>query len=180
MYCLPDKAICGQELRARLEKDGQHVTERDEADARWRQENAKLVLYPESPIPLFAQVARAIRRRIAHWELPVGALMPSEPTFAELSGMSRETIRRAYWFLRETGTIKSRRGVGWFVADELPLIYVTPAPGSKVYTRPRWPGDVDATPKPQVMLEASSLIIEEPGKPPHAYDPMRTIVVMPD
>ncbi len=170
--------MCSQDLHARGEGDGVHMTERDEADARWRQENARLVLYPESSIPLFAQLARAIRMRIAHWELPVGSPMPSEPVFAELSGMSRETVRRAYWFLRETGTIKSRRGVGWFVAEELPLIYVTPAPGSRVYTRPRWPGDVHATPKPAVMLEASSLIVEEPGKPPRAYDPMRTIVVV--
>ncbi len=155
------------------------VTDHDEADARWQQENAGLALYPESSIPLFAQLARAIRMRIAHWQLPVGSLMPSEPMFAELSGMSRETVRRAYWSLRENGTIKSRRGVGWFVAEELPLVYVTPAPGSKVYTRPRLPGDVHATPKPAVMMEASSLIVEEPGKPPHAYDPVRTIVVVP-
>jgi hypothetical protein len=44
---------------------------------------------------------------------------------------------------------------------------------------PRWPGDVHATPKPAVMLEASSLLVEEPGKPPRAYDPMRTVVLVP-
>jgi Bacterial regulatory proteins, gntR family len=154
------------------------VTERDEANALWVGA-ADLVLYPDAPIPLFAQLARAIRFRIANWSLPAGALLPSEPAFAERHNLSRETVARAYRLLRDAGAIKSRRGVGWFVSEEIPVVSVTVGPGSTISARPIRPGDVDNIQNPVVMLMTGSLIVEEPGKQPVAYDPMRTVLVVP-
>jgi DNA-binding transcriptional MocR family regulator len=135
------------------------------------------VLYPESPVPLYVQLAAAIRRRITWWELQAGAMMPSEPMFAELHGLSRETVNRAYRLLRDAGVITAKRGVGWFVARAMPTNYVPVAPGSKVYMRNVLPGDVDGNPAPPPVLLATALIVEEPGKSPVAYDPMATVAV---
>jgi DNA-binding transcriptional MocR family regulator len=154
------------------------VTERDEANALWVGAS-DLVLYPDAPIPLFAQLARAIRFRIANWGLPAGSLLPSEPAFAEQHNLSRETVARAYRLLRDAGTITSRRGVGWFVSEEIPVASVPVEPGTTISARPIRPGDVDTIRNRVVMLMTGSLIVEEPGRPPVAYDPMRTIIVVP-
>jgi len=154
------------------------VTERDEANALWVGAS-DLVLYADAPIPLFVQLARAIRFRIANWGLPAGALLPSEPAFAERHSLSRETVARAYRLLRDAGTIKSKRGVGWFVAEEIPVASVTVAPGSTISARPIRPGDVDTIRNRVVMLMTGSLIVEEQGQQPVAYDPMRTIILVP-
>jgi hypothetical protein len=39
------------------------------------------------------------------------------------------------------------------------------------------PGDVQGSPQPPPVLLATALIVEEPGKPPVAYDPMATVAV---
>jgi DNA-binding FadR family transcriptional regulator len=153
------------------------VTTPHEVSGQWAQ--TTFVLYPESPIPLFAQLARSIRARIAAWDLPSGSLLPSEPQLAKRHNLSRDTVGKAYRLLRDAGAIKSRRGSGWFVTDPIPLTYLTIPPGSQVYARPVRPTDVDAIGDMRVMLMESALIVEEPGKPPVAYDAMRTVVRVP-
>jgi DNA-binding transcriptional MocR family regulator len=153
------------------------VSERGEAHALWVGAE-DLVLFPDAPIPLFAQIGRAIRFRIAHWSLPAGSLLPSEPAFAEQHGLSRETVRRAYRLLRDAGTIESKRGVGWFVTEAIPVRYVTVPPGTRISARPARPGDVDTIQNRQVMLMTGSLVVEEPGEPPVIYDPMRTVIIV--
>jgi hypothetical protein len=170
---LTDQAV---RLPARLNGHASRVTERHEAHALWI--GTDLVLYPDAPIPLFAQLARAIRFRIAHWSLPAGSLLPSEPAFAEQHNLSRETVGRAYRLLRDAGAIKSRRGVGWFVSEEIPIVPVTVGPGTTISARPIRPGDVDTIQNRTVMLMTGSLIVEEPGQQPVAYDPMRTVIVV--
>src|SRR5215475_2922589 len=115
------------------DRHGGDVTDRSEVHAQWA--GAGFVLYPESPVPLYVQLAAAIRRRIGWWDLQAGAMMPSEPMFAELHGLSRETVNRAYRLLREAGVITAKRGVGWFVVTAIPTSYVPVSPGSKVYLR---------------------------------------------
>jgi DNA-binding transcriptional MocR family regulator len=118
-----------------------------------------------------------MRRRIAWWELPAGAPLPSEPAFAEQHKLSRETVNRAYRLLRDTGTIRAKRGVGWFVTEAEPRVEIPAPPGTKVYLRPVQSGDVVGSPRPPEALLATALIIEEPGKPPVAYDSMTAIAV---
>ncbi len=153
------------------------MNERDEVHALWVG-GGDVVLYPDAPIPLFAQVARHIRFRIADWGLPAGSLLPSEPKFAEQHGLSRETVARAYRLLRDAGTIKSRRGVGWFVTEAIPVRQVAVVAGTRISARPAKPGDVDTIQNRQVMLMTGSLVVEEPGKAPVIYDPMRTVIIV--
>jgi DNA-binding transcriptional regulator YhcF (GntR family) len=149
------------------------VPYRDDVHAQW--ESAHFTLHPATPTPLFAQLAREIRAKISTWNLPVGAMLPSVPMLAERHGLSRETVTKAYDLLRSTGTIEVRRGAGCFVAQALPTVTVTPTPGSEVAVRPIRPDDVDATGS-MVALTLLALVVMEPGKPPVAYDPMRTVV----
>jgi len=140
-----------------------------------------LDLNPESPTPLFVQVARAVRGFIVVLELPVGAPLPSEPTFAQQHGLSRETVRRAYHLLREVGALKSRRGVGTTVAAEIPVRRVTAAPGSYVFARALRPSDVSdiETESYSKLYGVMVLLLQAPGEPPIAYDPSRTTIVVP-
>jgi hypothetical protein len=77
------------------------------------------------------------------------------------------------------GTIKARRGAGWFVTDAIPPVHVTIEPGSKVYARPIRPSDRDAIKDEKVKVMASALIVATPGKRPVAYDAMRAVVAGP-
>jgi DNA-binding transcriptional regulator YhcF (GntR family) len=153
------------------------VADRDQAHAQWA--NADLVLYPESPMPLYLQLAREMRAHISHSQLPAGALLPSVPMLAERLSLSRDTVTNAYELLRDVGTIKARRGAGWFVTRAIPPVHVTIEPGSQVYSRPIRPADTDAIKDPKVKVMASALIVETPGKWPVAYDAMRAVVVGP-
>jgi hypothetical protein len=77
------------------------------------------------------------------------------------------------------GTIKVRRGAGWFVTDAIPPVLVIMEPASQVYTRPIRPSDVDAIKDAKVKVMASALIVDTPGKRPVAYDAMRAVVAGP-
>jgi len=147
------------------------------ANAQWA--GADLVLYPESPMPLYLQLARELRAHVSRSQLPAGALLPSVPVLAERLSLSRDTVNKAYELLRDVGTIKARRGTGWFVTAAIPPRYVTFEPGSLVYARPFRPTDVDAIKDEKVKVMASALIVETPGRRPVAYDAMRTVVAGP-
>ncbi|MGB6453039.1 MAG: GntR family transcriptional regulator [Streptosporangiaceae bacterium] len=153
------------------------MADRDAANAEWA--GADLVLYPESPMPLYLQLAREMRAHVSRLQLPAGALLPSVPVLAERLGLSRDTVNKAYELLRDVGTIRARRGAGWFVTDAIPPVYVTFEPGSHVYSRPIRPTDVDAIRDAKVKVMASALVVEMPGQRPVAYDAMRTVVAGP-
>ena len=153
------------------------MTDREEARAQWAR--ADLFLYPESPMPLYLQLAREMRAHICRLQLPAGALLPSVPVLAERLTLSRDTVTKAYELLRDVGTIKAKRGAGWFVTHAIPPVHITISPGSQVYTRPIRPTDVNAIKDAKVALMASSLIVERPGKRPVAYDAMRAVVAGP-
>jgi DNA-binding transcriptional regulator YhcF (GntR family) len=150
------------------------MADRDAVRAEWARTD--LVLYPESPMPLYLQLAREMRAHISRLDLPAGALLPSVPVLAERLGLSRDTVTKAYVLLRDVGTIKARRGTGWFVTDAIPPVYVTFEAGTKVYSRPIRPTDTDAIRDVRVALMASAIIVETPRKRPVAYDAMRTVV----
>lgn len=154
------------------------MVDRNKAHAQWAE--ADLVLYPESPMPLYLQLAREMRAHISRAELPAGALLPSVPVLAERLNLSRDTVTKAYELLRDVGTIKARRGAGWFVTKAIPPVHVTMDPGSQVCTRPIRPTDVDAIKDPKVKVMASALIVDTPGKRPVAYDPMRAVADGPE
>lgn len=69
-------------------------------------------LEPDSPLPLYAQLHAALRRRILDGRCPEGALLPSENDLAEALGVSRITIKRAFDELAASGLVRRRRGHG--------------------------------------------------------------------
>jgi len=77
----------------------------------------EIALDPGQPLPLYEQLARAIRAAIIDGRLPAGAALPPEPALAELLGVSRQTVNQALSQLAQRGLLTRRRGVGTFVAE---------------------------------------------------------------
>ncbi len=65
-----------------------------------------------SPLPIYAQIATAIRALIEAGTLPDGSLLPPEKVLCEVFGVSRMTLRQAYEALDRDGLISSQRGRG--------------------------------------------------------------------
>ncbi|MGH7567243.1 MAG: GntR family transcriptional regulator [Gemmatimonadota bacterium] len=72
---------------------------------------------PESPVPLFHQIAEALRYRIATGELRARDPLPSIRVAADSFGVHFLTVRKAYQSLEKDGLVRSRRGVGTWVLD---------------------------------------------------------------
>ena len=66
-------------------------------------------------VPLSAQVAEQLRRRIAEGEFPVGALLPTEHELSQELGISRNSVREAVRSLVHAGILGARAGYGTFV-----------------------------------------------------------------
>ncbi|MFC4079714.1 FadR/GntR family transcriptional regulator [Amycolatopsis samaneae] len=75
----------------------------------------------ESNIPLAAQIAEQLRRRIASGEFPVGTKLPTEFQLAQDFGVSRNSVREGVRALVHTGMVRARAGDGTYVtaADAL-------------------------------------------------------------
>ncbi|MDZ7801396.1 MAG: phosphonate metabolism transcriptional regulator PhnF [Trueperaceae bacterium] len=76
-----------------------------------------MTLRKSSPVPLYHQVVREIRRRIRTGAWAPGARLPSERELAEEFGISRMTLRQALARLVQDGTLTVRQGAGTFVAE---------------------------------------------------------------
>jgi GntR family transcriptional regulator len=63
----------------------------------------------------FAELAQAVRERIALGEFSGSGALESEATLGRRYEASRVTVRRALEQLRSEGLVESRRGAGWFV-----------------------------------------------------------------
>lgn len=70
-------------------------------------------------IPLYIQVKKQIIYLIKNGSLRVGMKMPTERELAKELGVSRNTISSAYNELEMKGILKSIRGRGTFVAEEI-------------------------------------------------------------
>ncbi|HHX50257.1 MAG TPA: GntR family transcriptional regulator [Clostridia bacterium] len=66
-------------------------------------------------VPLYAEIANEIRRRIREGIYIPGEQLPSEPELAEYFGVSRGTLREALSVLEKEGIILRRHGIGSFV-----------------------------------------------------------------
>ncbi|GAB4099462.1 GntR family transcriptional regulator [Sinomonas halotolerans] len=77
---------------------------------------------PQPGLPLrvaaYSRIAEAIRRGA----LPGGSLLPTETELGTLLKVSRTVIREALMLLEEDGLVRTRRGVGRFVAESLPRL----------------------------------------------------------
>ncbi|HEX6996296.1 MAG TPA: GntR family transcriptional regulator [Gammaproteobacteria bacterium] len=74
-------------------------------------------LNPRSPIPLYRQLADALREGIRRGEYPAGSRIPSEHELAARFGIGRPTVRQATELLIRQHLLTRRRGAGTFVCD---------------------------------------------------------------
>jgi GntR family transcriptional regulator len=70
-----------------------------------------------SPVPLYYQLAEAIREQVRSGELNPGDQLPPERILSEQAGISRMTARQALAYLVRQGTLVVRHGLGTFVAE---------------------------------------------------------------
>lgn len=75
----------------------------------------RIVTDRASRVPLYFQIAEALRRQIENGELEVGSLLGNEIQFAARLGVSRPTMREAIQMLAEQGLVARRRGIGTVV-----------------------------------------------------------------
>ncbi|MFF1356477.1 GntR family transcriptional regulator [Streptomyces sp. NPDC058297] len=67
-------------------------------------------------VAVYSRLAAGIRAQV----FPLGSLLPKESDLGTRLGVSRTVVREALMLLEEDGLIHTRRGVGRFVAPELP------------------------------------------------------------
>ena len=72
-------------------------------------------LKPEDPLPLYAQLERAIRHAIAIEKLRVGEQLPTVRQLAVDLRINANTVAKVYAELERAGLLETRRGVGTFV-----------------------------------------------------------------
>lgn len=71
-----------------------------------------------SPVPLYYQIAQALRERIKNGEWLPGHRVPPEHELTREFGVSRHTIRQALASLERDGLIYRQAGLGTFVRSE--------------------------------------------------------------
>lgn len=72
-------------------------------------------LSPSDPMPLYAQLERAIRHAIAIEKLRVGDQLPTVRQLAVELRINANTVAKVYAELERAGLLETRRGVGTFV-----------------------------------------------------------------
>lgn len=72
-------------------------------------------LDPSRDLPLFTQIADAVRAEIAAGRVAAGERLPPAKDIAEALGVNLHTVLHAYQDLREEGLIDLRRGRGAIV-----------------------------------------------------------------
>ncbi|AXY25828.1 hypothetical protein CL176_07360 [Suicoccus acidiformans] len=74
-------------------------------------------LNPHSSTPLYIQVYQALKGRILDNSLPYESKLPSKRHFAQLNGISQNTVLKAYEQLMDEGYIYAHERRGYFVSD---------------------------------------------------------------
>jgi GntR family transcriptional regulator len=76
------------------------------------------MLNPQSPMPLYHQLAEILLEKIRTGEYAPGAKIPSEPALAAAYGIGRPTARQAIELLVRRRFLTRKRGAGTFVRAE--------------------------------------------------------------
>jgi GntR family transcriptional regulator len=72
-------------------------------------------LSPSHPMPLYAQLTRAIQFAIATGRLQIGEQLPTVRQLAVDLRINANTVAKVYAELERSGILETRRGVGTFV-----------------------------------------------------------------
>ncbi|HEU4431746.1 MAG TPA: GntR family transcriptional regulator [Pyrinomonadaceae bacterium] len=73
-------------------------------------------LSPSHPMPLYAQLTRAIQFAIATGRLRIGEQLPTVRQLAVELRINANTVAKVYAELERSGVLETRRGVGTFVS----------------------------------------------------------------
>jgi len=76
-----------------------------------------MIVDPQSPIPIFRQIAAQLRQRIAAGVYQPNEALPSQRRLARETQVNPNTIQKAYDELAREGLVESHRGAGLFVVD---------------------------------------------------------------
>lgn len=76
-----------------------------------------LKLDPTGGLPLYRQIAAAVRRAIRDEEITPGDRLPAARDLATSLGVNMHTVVRAFGVLRDEGLLEVRRGRGAIVAQ---------------------------------------------------------------
>lgn len=82
---------------------------------------------PTHPLPIYAQLDRAIRAAVATGKLAPGEQLPTVRQLAVDLSVNANTVARVYLELERAGIVETRRGVGTFVAATPPTVGAAPA-----------------------------------------------------
>lgn len=80
-------------------------------------QRAVFPINPKDPMPIYAQLERAIRLAIATGQLDVGERLPTVRQLAVDLRINANTVAKVYGELEREGVLETRRGVGTFVAE---------------------------------------------------------------
>ena len=76
-----------------------------------------LTLDPRSELPLYRQIASAIRRSLREGDISAGDRLPATRDLATSLGVNMHTVLRSYAMLRDEGLVELRRGRGAIVRE---------------------------------------------------------------
>lgn len=80
------------------------------------------MLNPQSPMPLYHQLADILTEKIRSGVYRPGDVIPSETGLAKDYGIGRPTVRQAMDALVRKGLIERKRGSGTYVKDQGPIV----------------------------------------------------------
>ena len=73
----------------------------------------------QSKIAVYLQITDQLKSQIMHGVLPAGSVLPSERGLAQMLGVHRNTVVKAYSELKSDAWIESRQGIGYVVTSPL-------------------------------------------------------------
>ena len=80
---------------------------------------------PDSPVPIYEQIAAQVVFGVAAGDPPPGSLVPSVRELASQLIVNPNTVARAYQELERQGILESRRGLGMQVTTKAPELCET-------------------------------------------------------
>jgi DNA-binding transcriptional regulator YhcF (GntR family) len=79
--------------------------------------NLKIEIKKESQIPVYKQIIHFIQELITSGKYKKGDFLPSMHELSDELEISKETVKKAYYILRDKGMIKSVQGKGFYITD---------------------------------------------------------------
>jgi len=81
-----------------------------------------LSVRPDSPVPIYEQIAAQVVFGVASGDPPPGGLVPSVRDLAQRLLVNPNTVARAYQDLERLGVLESKRGLGMEVTAKAPAL----------------------------------------------------------